>query len=640
MERNIYIENMPVEQAYRLFMESLNECGFFKWESEYIDVLASNGRVSSQAILSLKSSPHYVAAAMDGIAVKSSLTFSANENNPIDLKRNRDFIEVDTGDYIPPEFDAVIMIEDVNFILDNARIYRPAIPWQHIRSVGEDLVAHDMIIPGGQLIGPFEIAAFRSAAIRQVPVIKQPRVGIIPTGTELIEEAKIIMAAGEIVESNSYMLSGLCQEWGAVPFRHDIVIDDKDCLREAIAEIKDRADMIVICSGSSAGREDYTSTMIKEFGKVLVHGLAIRPGKPAILGIIDKKPVIGVPGYPVSAQLIFNIFARPVLLRKQGMAIPEEPKLKCNISRKIASSMGVDEYIYVNITRIKDEYFAYPLNRGAGITTSLVKADGILHIPRGNEGLLAGEKCPVILRRSQSIIDNTIAVIGSHDISIDFLADILQSKHGLRLISANVGSMGGLMSLSRSETHCSGIHLLDENSDSYNKSYLDRYLRYQSFILVHIAKRQQGLILPEGNPLQIKSLQDLTRENLRFINRQKGAGTRILLDYMLKKAGIDPLSINGYNREEYTHLAVAAAVKNNAADVGLGIYAAARVMELSFLPLCEEYYDLCILPNQLDKEKLEILLETIAGVEFKNRLNQAGGYNTDLTGKILYHNKY
>lgn len=636
MQRNIYIENMPVEKARDLFFKCLEDSGFFKWESESIDVLASQGRVSSEAVLSLRSSPHYVASAMDGIAVKSSLTFAANENNPVDLLRERDFIDVDTGDYIPREFDAVIMIEDVNFEGNCARIYKPAVPWQHIRSVGEDLVAQDLIIPGGQLIGPYEIASFHSAAVKRIAVVKKPRVAIIPTGTELVEQGAEDMAPGEIVESNSHMLSGLCLEWGALPLRHDIVIDDKELLRQAVTEVKDEADMIVICSGSSAGREDYTSSIIEEFGEVLVHGLAIRPGKPAILGLIDNKPVIGVPGYPVSAQLIFTLFARQVLLRKQGLPLPEEKQLQCRVSRKIASPMGVDEYIYVNVARIRDDYIAYPLNRGAGISTSLVKADGVLHIPRGNEGLESGESSPIILRHSRQSINNTIVVIGSHDMSIDFLADILQRKHGIRLVSANVGSMGGLMSLRHSETHCSGIHLLDHETGTYNTSYLDKYLPQQHCILVNVAGRQQGLIVRKGNPLKIASLQDLTRENVRYINRQKGAGTRILLDYLLKESSIDPALINGYSREEYTHLAVAAAVKNDAADTGMGIYASARVMDLDFIPVCEERYDLCIMPDLLDKRRLEILLQTIAGEELKENLLRAGGYNTNSTGEIIH----
>ncbi|MDD2585314.1 MAG: molybdopterin biosynthesis protein [Syntrophomonadaceae bacterium] len=637
MQRNIYIENMPLEQARQIYIDRLKECGYFKMESEVIDVLESQGRITRSAVFARRSSPHYAAAAMDGIAVKASSTFDASEITPVTLPPGT-FIEVDTGDYVPREFDAVIMIEDVNFIDSAARIIKAAVPWQHIRSVGEDLVAHDMVIPSSYQIGPYEVASLCTAAVPSVEVVKKPLVAIIPTGTELIDEGSDDMSPGEIVESNSRMLSGLSQEWGAVTYRHKIVPDDKNLLRQAVEEVKDKADMIIICSGSSAGREDYTSSIIEEFGEVLVHGIATRPGKPAILGVINNKPVIGVPGYPISAGLIFNLFARPVLYMKQGITPPQADILECNVSRKIASSMGVDEYIYTNIAKIDNHYIAYPLNRGAGITTSLVKADGAFCIKRGNEGLEAGEPCKVELNRPRNVIDNTIVMIGSHDMTVDFLVDILQRQYGIRLVSTNVGSMGGIMALRRAETHFSGIHLLDYETGDYNTSYLEKYLPGKNYILINLVIRKQGLIVKKGNPLEIESLQNVTREDVRFINRQKGAGTRILFDYLLSRDEISSVSINGYNREEYTHLAVAAAVKNDACDCGLGIYASARALDLDFIPIAEERYDLCILPDMLDKNRMEILLNTIKSSEFKNRVNAFGGYDLKLSGQVVYKN--
>ncbi|MGE5390142.1 MAG: molybdopterin biosynthesis protein, partial [Deltaproteobacteria bacterium] len=600
MQRNIYIENRPLEEATRIFFDALEACDYFSPESESLPVRNSLGRVTSRAVYSRRSSPHYVASAMDGIAVKSADTAGANEQHPVDLNPD-EYIEVDTGDWVPPTFDAVVMIEDVNFIGDKAQLIRPAVPWQHIRSVGEDLVARDLLITSLIPIGPYEIASFITAGLEQVDVIKAPRVAIIPTGTELREEASNDMQPGEIVESNSTMLAGLCRQWGAIPYRHDIVIDDVDLLRQAVAEVKDEADMIVICSGSSAGREDYSSSIIAEFGEVLVHGIAIRPGKPAILGIIDNKPAIGVPGYPISAQLIFNLFARPLIYRKQGAEPPLAESLTCSMSRKLASSGGVDEFVYVNIAPVKDSYVAHPLNRGAGISTSLVKADGVVSIPRGKEGLQAGETCQVELRRPREVIDRTIVSIGSHDICLDFLADILQ-RQDLRLVSANVGSMGGIMALRRGDTHFAGIHLLDQETGDYNIGYLKRYLADRNWLLVNLVKRQQGLIVSPGNPLEITSLFDLQRPVIRYINRQAGAGTRVLLDFLLAANHINPENINGYTREEYTHLAVAAAVKNNAADAGLGIFAAAQALDLDFIPLAEERYDLVILPEVMGEK--------------------------------------
>ncbi|NLW91167.1 MAG: molybdopterin biosynthesis protein [Syntrophomonadaceae bacterium] len=636
MQRNIYIENRPLEEAIRIFTDALEACGYFNLAGERIPVRETLGRVTSQPVYSHRSSPHYVASAMDGIAVKAEATANANELHPINLDPE-EYLEVDTGDWVPSRFDAVVMIEEVNFIDGKAQLIKPAVPWQHVRSVGEDLVARDLLITSLVPIGPYEIASFITAALEYVDVIKAPRVAIIPTGTELREQASNDMEPGEIVESNSSMLAGLCRQWGAIPFRHDIVIDDVDLLRQAVAEVKDQADMIVICSGSSAGREDYSSSIVAEFGEVLVHGIATRPGKPAILGIIDNKPVIGVPGYPISAQLIFNLFARPIIYRKQGLEPPETESLICSMSRKLASSGGVDEFVYVNIAPIKDGYTAHPLNRGAGISTSLVKADGVLVIPRGNEGLQTGEKCRVELRRPRKVIDRTIISIGSHDICLDFLADILQ-KQDLRLVSANVGSMGGIMALRRGDTHFAGIHLLDQETGEYNISYLNRYLGDRNWLLVNLVKRQQGLIVSSGNPLEITTLFDLQQPAIRYINRQAGAGTRVLFDFLLSNSHIKPETINGYTREEYTHLAVAAAVKNNAADAALGIFAAAQALDLDFIPLAEERYDLAILPDVMGEKNIDILLSAISSEAFQERAKAFGGYSLELSGQIISEN--
>lgn len=634
MDRDVYIENRPLEEALETFLNRLEAVGYFQTASETIKVLESLGRITSSPVSARRSSPHYAASAMDGIAVKASTTYGASETQPIFLQPDQ-YIEVDTGDYVSREYDAVIMIEDVNFVQEQAQLIKAAVPWQHIRSVGEDLVAQDMIITSGMSIGPYELASLITAAVPEINAVKKPVVAIIPTGTELVEKGSEEMAPGEIVESNSRMLSALCREWGADVIRHDIVIDDKHLLREAVQQVKDQSDMIVICSGSSAGREDFSSSIIAEFGEVLIHGIATRPGKPAILGVIDDKPAIGVPGYPISAQLVFHLFARPVLYKKQGLIPPQPEVLECSISKKLASSMGVDEFVYVNAAKVNQQYIAYPLSRGAGVTTSLVKSDGVVCIKRGNEGLQAGDKCLVELNHPREMIDRTVVCIGSHDISIDFLADIMQKQHGKRLISTNVGSMGGIMSLARGETHFSGLHLLDYETGDYNISYLKKYLPNQPWLLVNLVYREQGLIVKKGNPLNITGFNDLMRDEVRYINRQRGAGTRVLLDYLLEKEQLDKSRINGYNREEYTHLAVAASVKNDACDCGLGIYASAKALDLDFIPVAEERYDLCILPAVMSEDTIAALLEATNCSKFKHQAERFGGYSLRQTGSII-----
>jgi putative molybdopterin biosynthesis protein len=399
-----------------------------------------------------------------------------------------------------------------------------------------------------------------------------------------------------------------------------------------------QADIIIVCSGSSAGREDYTASLLEEMGELIVHGLAVRPGKPAILGLIEQKPFIGVPGYPVSADLIFGLFAKPLIYKMQGLIPPPMPELECNAARKMPSPMGVDDFINVSIVKIAERYHCFPLVKGAGITTSLVKSDGVLCIKRGMEGLQAGDNCIVTLRQPLNVIDESIITIGSHDLSIDILADILQKRYGLRLISINAGSMGGIFSLRRKETHFAGLHLLDYETGGYNVSYVQKYLSGDNWLLINLVKRDQGLIIQKNNPLNISSLKDLKNPQIRYINRQNGSGTRILLDYLLEKEDIRPQEINGYNREEYTHLAVAASIKNGASDTGLGIYSSARALNLDFIPITREQYDLCILPQLFSTVNLERLYTAILSDEFKDRIMAIGGYNLDSTGQIITSN--
>ncbi|NMC27335.1 MAG: molybdopterin biosynthesis protein, partial [Syntrophomonadaceae bacterium] len=415
MTRNIYIENMPLETAKTAFWNEIEKCGWFRLEAEVINVADALGRWAAEPVLAKRSSPHYLASAMDGIAVKAAATFAATETNPVTLPM-AEVLVVDTGDYVPPEYDAVIMIEDVNTSGDQVTLIKPAVPWQHIRSIGEDLVEQDMIVPSHTRIGPFEMASFKTSSVHELRVIRKPIVAIIPTGTELVENGYDDMPPGEIVESNSLMLAGLVQEWGGEPRRQPIVVDDRFLIRQAVIEAEKESDLIIVCSGSSAGREDYTAAIISELGRLIVHGLATRPGKPAILGIINNKPVIGVPGYPVSAALIFSLFAKPLIFARLGQEVPADEQLECAISRKFPSHAGVDEFVHVNAAQVGNRFIAYPLSRGAGMSSILVKSDGQLCIPRGSEGLEAGAPCQVSLRRSSRMIANTLVHIGSHDL--------------------------------------------------------------------------------------------------------------------------------------------------------------------------------------------------------------------------------
>ncbi len=634
-ERNIYISNMDVNAAQKLLM-GRTEAYLKEAAVERIGVLESLGRVSSDSVFARVSSPNFNAAAMDGIAVKAKSTFGASEANPMRLVKDRDFIYVDTGDPITDPYDAVIMIEDVVEIgSDTVEIIKSAAPWQDIRPIGEDIVANEMIIPANHEIRPVDIAAMLSGGITELEVVRQPKVGIIPTGTEIIEPDEPL-DLGKIIESNSRMFEGMVKEYGGEPVRFKPVPDDYDLLKKTISKAVQENDMVIINAGSSAGSEDFTVKLIGELGEVLVHGIATRPGKPAILGIVGGKPVLGIPGYPVSAYFVFETFAKPLIRRFLKQGTPPRNKAEAVLSRRIVSSLKHTEYVRIKLGQVEDKLIATPLNRGAGATMSLVRADGILTIPQNSEGIEAGEMVKVELTKNIDDIRNTIVSIGSHDLIMDMIGSLMHRKDSrYSLSSAHVGSMGGLMSLRRGEAHMAPIHLLDEETGIYNESYIRKLLPNMNIALVKGVKRVQGMMVRKGNPKNISNFKDFTREDVQFVNRQKGAGTRILVDYILKKEGIDPVSISGYEREMTTHMAVAAAVSSGSADVGVGVLSAANAMDLDFIPIGEEEYDFAIPEKYLKSDMFKQFTDIIESEAFKKVLLELGGYGAEGMGEII-----
>ncbi|HOV78955.1 MAG TPA: molybdopterin biosynthesis protein [Bacillota bacterium] len=638
MKRNIYLDDLPREEALERYLRHLSDAGALRpGRPETVPVEEALGRVTAVPVYARISSPHYHASAMDGLAVKSADTYGASETSPKQMKVGEEAVPVDTGDPLPEGCDAVIMVEDVHYVRpDVVEIIQAAHPWQHVRVVGEDVVATEMIIPANHRIRPVDIGAALAGGVISVRVYPRPRVAVLPTGSELVQPGAGLKP-GNIIEYNSRMLGSMAEQWGARAIRRDITADDFDSLKEALSRAVDEADIVLINAGSSAGSEDYTAAVIKSLGEVLVHGVAIKPGKPVILGEVGGKPVIGVPGYPVSAYLGMELFVKPVLFRKVGLAPPPAEKMDAVISRKMVSPLGVEEYVRVKLGQVGGKVVATPISRGAGILMSLVRADGIVRVPRLSEGYGAGETVAVELLRQPEEIRETTVVIGSHDIALDVLANFLHQKFpAASLSSAHVGSLGGLTALKRGEAHCAGVHLLDEETGEYNVSYVKRLLPGKDVVLVNLAYREQGLAVARGNPLGIRGLEDLARDGVTFVNRQRGAGTRILLDYLLKRLGIDPARICGYEREEYTHMAVAAAVKAGAAGAGLCIRAAAQALGLDFISVTEERYDLCVPAEYWETPYVQRLLEVMAEDGFREEVGRIGGYDLRDCGKVMW----
>ena len=635
--RRYYLSDIPLEDALEQYLGALEGASALEHtQSEIMPLSSVRGRVTAEPVWAKISSPHYDSAAMDGIAVRASETVGATETSPLQLAVGKQAVWVDTGDPVPDGFDAVIMVEVVHEVDGNTlEIQSSAAPYQHVRPLGEDIVATELVLPENHTLRPVDLGACAAAGLSELPVRRKPSVAVIPTGNELVQVGSDLKP-GDIIEFNSLVLAGMVEEWSGEATTLRTIPDDFDKLLNEVRDAVQQHDIVLVNAGSSAGSEDYTARVIETLGELVVHGTAIRPGHPVALGVVEGKAVLGIPGYPVSAALTCELFVKPLIERKLGVPSANRSFVKANITRKTLSPMGEDEFLRVRLGRVGEKLVATPVERGAGVIMSLVRADGIVKIPRFSEGMDAGAEVEVELLRPVEAIEETVVAIGSHDMTLDLLAShVRRERPDMTLASSNVGSMGGLIALARGEAHIAGSHLLDEATGEYNLSFIRRFLRGRNVVVVNLVQRIQGLILPKGNPQGIEILDDLTRDGIVFLNRQRGSGTRLLLDYKLNELGIEPDSIQGYDREEYTHLAVAAAVAGGRADVGLGILSAANAMGLDFVPLLSEQYDLVIPSEHYESERVQFVLSLIRGDSFRAEVNALGGYETATMGHVV-----
>ena len=628
-----YLSTTQLHEAQKEYLAFLEERGL-SFRTEEIPAADALGRMSARAAYANLSSPHYTACAMDGIALAAKSTFGATETTPV-LLREEAFIRVDTGDPLPEGCDAVVMIEDCVESEDGITLRAAAAPWQHVRQIGEDLSAGDMILPSFIEIEPATIGALLAGGVRTIEVIAKPRVGIIPTGDEIVSVNQQ-PRAGEVPEYNSAVFCAMLQRWGAVGVVYPIVPDDPAQIQAALRQAAAACDLVLLCAGTSAGRDDGTTAAIRALGEVCIHGIAIRPGKPAVLGAVGGKPVVGVPGYPVSGIIVLEELVKPVIDRLLKRERDMAETICVKMGRRHVSSLKYREFVRASLGfDAEGSLIAMPIQAGAGVITSLTRADCILDVPQNSEGYEAGERAHVRLLKPIERIARTVRVLGSHDPLIDEAADTLrQTDIRAYVSSAHVGSMGAILALSRGEGQLGGVHLLDATDGSYNVSYVEKFIPDGGVALIECVRRAQGLIVAKGNPLGICAVADLAKEGIRYINRQKGAGTRVLLDYLLHQASVSPRAIGGYEREELTHTAVAAQIAAGSADCGLGILAAARMYDLDFIPVCEETYDLLVSLAAMESPQVRAFLRVLASDAFLRRLDALGGYSYDQPGRV------
>jgi putative molybdopterin biosynthesis protein len=656
---SVYLHDIPLPEALARLKQALQDAGLWRILGAETIPLDENtlGRVTAEPIWARLSSPHYHASAMDGFAVQAASTNGALPSKPITLQIGPEAQYVDTGDPLPGWANAVIPIENVESLDEHGsitfdirgpstiRLRASVAPWSHVRPLGEDIVATQLVLPAGHVLRPADLGAIAASGHQEIKVARKPKVAILPTGTELVPIGSELKA-GDILEYNSLVLAAQIRSMGGAPTRYPITKDDFDLICERVQEAAQSHDLVLLNAGSSAGAEDFSAKVVEKLGQLLVHGVAVRPGHPVILGLIRRSsenvapdishliPIIGVPGYPVSAALTIDIFVEPLMATWLGRRPAELPTETAILTRKIVSPAGDDDYVRVAIGKVGDKLLAAPLSRGAGVITSLVQADGLALIPRGAQGMEAGEKVQVRLYRSKSEIERTIFCIGSHDLTLDLMSQFL-AEHDRRLASANVGSQGGLLALRRGEAHLAGSHLLNPETGEYNISYIRQYMPNIAVKVIALVRRDQGLMVRRGNPKGVKSLEDLARPEVQFVNRQRGAGTRVLLEYYLNRMAIAAERIAGYSQEEYTHLGVAAAIASGRADCGMGIAAAAQALNLEFIPLFQERYDLVIPKPFAEDSLLAPLFGLFTDRRFREAVAQLPGYDVSVMGTVV-----
>ena len=610
-----YLDVATLEDAQKIIKDAFP----LRTTAETVALEDSVGRVSAGPVFASYSVPEVYLSAMDGIAVRSRDTLGASEQHPVTLS---DASRVNTGNVVPPGYDAVIMIEDVWDDGGKWVIRKPVAPWQHIRPAGEDIAETEMVIPTFHRVRPHDVGALATYGITRLPVLTL-RVGIIPTGSELVAPGTR-PAPGQVVESNTLMASAWLSSLGARCTRYPITPDNPDEIRDVMKRALKEQDLVIVSAGSSAGTKDYTVDVIASLGEVLLHGVAMKPGKPVIVGKVEGKPVVGMPGYPLSAVTVLREIVTP-LLAHHGLIPPDIVAFPARLTQTLHSEVGTDEFVLLSVGKIGNEWVASPQSRGSGVQMSGVRSNAYLRIPNRTEGFESGEEVWVNLMVPPSVAESALLVTGSHDPALDYLADLLRPS-GVIVHSTHVGSMGGVLALKRNDCHAAPMHLLSPDGE-YNIPFIRRYLPEEDITLITVAEREQGIVSRSG-----LSLGDLPGHS--FVNRQKGSGTRILLDYELNMRGIDPSAIPGFDREVTTHTAVALAVRSGEVDAGMCVYSAAKAYGLSFVPVASERYELAVKSGDLEDPRISGLLDAVRSDRFREILTALGGYDLSGTGTL------
>ncbi len=634
-KRKVYLAKKSLEEAKVIWNNFLRT---IEPKKETIPVKKALNRITASPVQARRSAPNFNASAMDGIAVSSEDTAGATEREPITLKGNQ-FKYVNTGNFIPEGYNAVIKIEDINQLDSGIKIFQSVSPWHNVRTIGESVMKGDQILTSNQKLKAYHIGALLEAGVFEIEVYAKPVLTVISTGDEIVSPESS-PEPGQYVDFNSTMVKEMAEEAGGEINFYGIVSDEEKALKAAINQATQSSDLVITIAGSSAGSKDFIASIVEEKGEIFVHGVEIQPGKPLLLGTIENVPFIGLPGFPLSCLHAFENFGAMAVKALQKDSAGADNYIQAKVKRKLGSKPGRVEYLRVNLTYEKSQSgqedfpIAVPRRRGSAVMKSQAQADGILEIPADREGLAVDELAEVKLLYPESYLKDNLVLAGSNDPLLDYLQELLiTSAQKIKLRLQSRGSQAGIHALIRGEADLTTAHLMDPETGEYNLPYLDQ-IAEEPLELLTLAWRDQGLYLRPDSQLSLKNINDLKNKDITFINRQQGAGTRILFDYQLNQSNIKPAEIKGYDREEYTHAAVAQAVAVGSADTALGIRAVAKAFGLKFIPLFSERFEL-IYPARLAEDyRIKKIKEIIKSNRFQEYLTEQTGYDLKDTGQI------
>ncbi|MDO5116419.1 MAG: molybdopterin biosynthesis protein [Synergistaceae bacterium] len=631
-----YPQHITLEEAWRLLESAF--AGYARKFKTETDITEAAGHILTRDIKAERNVPHYAASAVDGYALRAADTAEASAATPARVKKGK-YQWMNTGAALPDWADAVLMVEDSSLEGDELLIYRPLTPSANVRPLGEDVMAGQIIAREGEEVTPALISLFLCAGLEKVPVYRKAKSLFIPTGDEIIARgewlARESQRSGTVAESNSLFIASSFKKWGCEVDVTPILPDDPELLKEYIQKGAAEYDVVMVGAGSAKGRRDHTTEVFEELGEVLFRGVRMKPGRPAMAACVGGKPVICLPGFPMSTAVTLWSLVLPLLKMLSGHKLGSEKEIikeaigtKYSLAAKLlvqhSSPQGIEEWLRVKTALVGKNLYGWALTSGASVLWALAEADGIAMLPASALECEKGTEIEIWMTRRVELQRRALFQ-GSDDPAIQLLVTPVR-RRGADLALRAVGSMGGLAALSRGECHVAAAHLLDEESGGYNDIFIERFSNGRRWKRILVFYRTQGIIVPRGNPKGIKSFRDLCSGELVFSNRQPGAGTRVLFDHLLKSEGTAPEKIKGYSQICTTHMEAANRVYTGLADATLGIRSAADALGLDFIPLAEEPYELVIPEEHLRHPGIEALIESLSDAEWRKQVEEMGGY--------------